>query len=119
MTDQLTLGLDDRHAGQAANLAAGTKGYRDDTERVKVALDTLIRSGTTFTAHTVYTIVQLDGGGAGFDKNLISSRIGRAAQDGVIVHTGQWVNSPRRCRHASKIKEWRGNKTRIPDQRDS
>lgn len=106
MTDQLELALADRHAGQAASLAAGRKPYRDDSERVEVALDLLIASGAQFTADDVHRVIEFDQTGAPYDRNLVSSALGHAAKGGRIVREATRVSSAR-SRHASRNGVWR------------
>jgi hypothetical protein len=108
MSDQLALALDDRHAGQDANLAAGTKPHRDDRKRVEVALGALARSGATFTADDVHKRIQKDSPEL-YDANIVSSAMGIWAKDGRIVEVyGPPVTSSRRSRHASRNRRWCG-----------
>jgi hypothetical protein len=81
---QLALALDDRHAGQAANLTAGTKTHRDDTARVTAALNALIHSGQPFNASDVHKLVEADDLGP-YDRNLVSSQMGTLAHKNEIV----------------------------------
>lgn len=114
MTDQLELAFADRHAGQAANLAAGQKPYRDDSERVEVALDLLIASGAQFTADDVHRVIEFDQSGAPYDRNLVSSALGHAAKNGLIVREATRVSSAR-SRHASRNGVWRRAPRATPD----
>ncbi|MFJ8815465.1 hypothetical protein [Amycolatopsis thermoflava] len=104
--DQLALALADRHAGQAANLAAGRKSYRDDRHRVETAVATLARSGAMFTADDVHRLVAHDAHGATYDPNLVSSVLGVWAQQKRIVRVADSV-SARRSRRASRNSVWR------------
>ncbi|PXY20349.1 hypothetical protein [Prauserella endophytica] len=115
-SDQLSLGLGERHAGQAANLAAGQKGYRDDRHRVETAVATLARSGAEFTADDVHRLVQHDGG-TGYDRNLVSSVLGIWAKEGRIKRIAYAVSTSK-SRHASKNGVWRGARHgQIPEAR--
>lgn len=111
---QLQLALADRHAGQDANLAAGESGYRDDRGRVELAVSTLARSGTAFTADDVHRLVAHDDPAA-YDRNLVSSVIGVWAQTARIVEDRSLrpVASANRSRRASRNRWWRG--ARIAD----
>lgn len=113
MSSQLELGLTDRHAGQQANLAAGTTGYRDDRHRVEVAVATLARSGAEFTADSVHKLVKHDGG-EDYDGNLVSSVLGIWAKDGRIARQSYAV-STRRSRHASRNTVWLGTRASWDD----
>lgn len=106
MTDQLTLGLAERHAGQNANLAAGQKGYRDDRHRVETAVATLARSGALFTADDIHRLVKHDGG-ADYDRNLVSSVLGIWAKNNRIRRVAYAVSAAR-SRHASRNGVWKG-----------
>lgn len=114
MTDQLALGLAERHAGQQASLAAGTKPYRDDRHRVEVAVATLSRSGKEFTADSVHKLVKHDGIGDEYDGNLVSSVLGIWAKDGRIARQAYAV-STRRSRHASRNTVWLGTRAAWED----
>ncbi|AUI56755.1 hypothetical protein [Amycolatopsis sp. BJA-103] len=114
MTNQLELALTDRHAGQAANLAAGRKPYRDDSERVETALQLLIASGAEFTADDVHRVIEFDQSGAKYDRNLVSSAIGHAAKNGDIVREDTRVSASR-SRHASRNGVWRRAPRATPD----
>lgn len=111
MTDQLSLALADRHAGQAANLAAGTKVHRDDRARVELAVATLARSGAVFTADHVHRLVA-DEDMNPYDRNLVSSVLGTWSRDGRIIEdlSRRAVPSANRSRKGSRNKWWRGNK---------
>lgn len=110
MTDQLMLALADRRAGQEANLAAGITGHRDDTARVERAIAELVRRGEPFTSNDVHGIVGNDGGGP-YDRNIVSSKMGTLARQGVIVH--DWTRRPepakQRARKGSRNPYWVGN----------
>lgn len=106
MTDQLEL-YAARHSGQARNLAAGTKPYRDDRHRVEVAVNTLAKSGAMFTADDVHRLVKHDNDGADYDRNLVSSVLGVWAQARRIVRIAYAVSTSK-TRHASKNGVWRG-----------
>lgn len=108
MTDQLELdGLNARHQGQDANLAAGTKPYRDDRHRVEVAVATYARSGALFTADDVHKAIAHDGIEAGYDRNLVSSVLGVWSKDGRIRQIARSVSTSR-TRHASRNAVWVG-----------
>jgi hypothetical protein len=105
MTDQLALALADRHAGQAANLAAGTAVHRDDRGRVETAVAVLARSGQPFTADDVHR--RLD---EPYDRNLVSSVLGVWAQRGHLREAElRAVPSQSRSRRGSRIRWWVGN----------
>ncbi|WP_439377448.1 hypothetical protein [Amycolatopsis lexingtonensis] len=106
MTEQLEIGFAARHAGQAANLAAGAKPYRDDRGRVEYAVRTLANSRAAFTADDVHRLVQYDGSNAPYDRNLVSSVLGTWAQARRILREDTRVSqSP--SRHASRNGVWR------------
>ena len=104
MTDQLALALADRHAGQDANLAAGTAVHRDDRGRVETAVAVLARAGQPFTADDVHA--RLD---EPYDRNLVSSVIGVWAQRGHI-HEAEMRSVPSlsRSRRGSRNRWWVG-----------
>lgn len=108
-TEQLELALGARHAGQFANLAAGAKPHRDDRARVELAVATLARSGSIFTADDVHRLVKHDANGAAYDPNLVSSVLGIWAKDGRIQRQGNTA-SARQSRHASRNGIWRGKR---------
>ncbi|HEU5475670.1 MAG TPA: hypothetical protein VFV67_33945 [Actinophytocola sp.] len=113
-SDQLALAFEDRHAGQAANLAAGTSVLRDDRGRVETAVAELARFGTPFTADHVHNALH---GGDPYDPNLVSSVMGVWAQDGRIVeHDSRPTASERRTRRASRNRWWVGG-ANIPEAR--
>jgi hypothetical protein len=106
MTEQLEIGFAARHAGQAANLAAGTKPHRDDRGRVEYAVRRLVDSKALFTADDVHQFVRLDGFSADYDRNLVSSVLGVWAQARRIERVDTRVSkSP--SRHASRNGVWR------------
>lgn len=107
MSDQLELGLADRHTGQQANLAAGTKPYRDDRHRVETAVATLTRSGARFSADDVHQLVKHDGAGE-YDHNLVSSVLGVWAKHGRIRRIAH-TRSAARSRRASRNSVWQRN----------
>jgi hypothetical protein len=111
--EQLTLALADRHAGQDANLAAGTTGYRDDRGRVERAVATLARSGAAFTADTVHRLVLQDDE-TPYCRNLVSSVLGTWARDGRIREDRSLapVASANRSRRASRNRWWLGGPLR-------
>lgn len=113
MTTQLELALTDRRAGQDANLAAGKAGHRDDTARVEAAIAGLARSGRTFTSNDVHAALARDGGGD-YNRNLVSSRMGILAADGVIIRAWDIRPEPahQRTRKGSRNPWWRGNNAR-------
>ena len=113
MTEHLDLAFADRHAGQDATLAAGTKVHRDDRARVETAVAELARYGLPFTADTVHTALT----GDPYDPNLVSSVMGVWAQDGRITeHHQRPTPSNRRTRRASRNRWWIGG-TNIPAAR--
>lgn len=114
MSDQLALALADRHAGQAANLAAATTVHRDDRTRVEEALAAEARTGAPFTADHVH---QRLGNDPPYDRNIVSSVMGVWAQRGDIVEDDRLrpVASNHRSRRASRNRWWRGNN--IPEAR--
>lgn len=107
MSDTLDLALDDRAAGQAANLAAGTSGHRDDRARVETAVAALALLGDAFTADDVHDALR---GGDPYDRNLVSSVLGCWARDGRIREdtARRPVASCHRARHASRNRWWVG-----------
>lgn len=112
-SDQLQLALADRHAGQAANLAAGTTVLRDDRGRVEQAVSILARSGAAFTADTVHRLV-LQEDPTPYNRNLASSVLGTWARDGRIVEDRSLapVASANRSRRASRNRWWIGGPNR-------
>lgn len=109
MTEQLSLALADRHAGQAANLAAGQKPHRDDRERVEQAVAALAQSRRPFNADLVHERIRKASSDP-YDANLVSSVLGVWAQSGRIVEDRSEppVASCRRSRRASRNRWWRG-----------
>lgn len=110
--EQLTLALADRHAGQDANLAAGTTVLRDDRGRVERAVSVLTRSGAAFCADTVHRLVLQDDS-APYCRNLVSSVLGTWARDGRIVEDRSLapIASANRSRRASRNRWWLGRRT--------
>jgi hypothetical protein len=106
---QLQLAYTDRHAGQDACLAAGETGYRNDRERVELAVSTLARSGTAFTADDVHRLVEHDDP-MPYCRNLVSSVLGQWARNARILEdrSRQPVASASRSRRASRNRWWRG-----------
>lgn len=110
MADQLALALADRHAGQNANLAAGTVGHREHRDLVEYAVATLARSGTQFTADNVHALIRHElGADTPYDHNLVSSVMGVWAQQGRIREEPlRATASQQRSRRASRNRWWRG-----------
>jgi len=108
-THQLQLALADRHAGQEANLAAGSTVHRDDRGRAEQAVATLARSGAAFTADTVHRLI-LQNDPAPYCRNLVSSVLGTWARDARIVEDRSLapVASANRSRRASRNRWWLG-----------
>lgn len=108
---QLELAYADRHAGQNANLAAGTKTHRDDRSVVETAVAVCARSGAAFTADTVHKLVATERPN-GYDRNLVSSVMGTWAQSHRILRDLQpgLATSASRSRKGSKNSWWRGNR---------
>lgn len=100
--NQLTLGLADRHAGQAAALAAATDPQSDYRHRVEAALAECIRSKREFTADDIRRRI---GDCPDERVNVLPSAIGRAAREGLIVDAGEY-RSPRRSRHGNRNRVW-------------
>lgn len=113
MADQLALAYEDRHAGQDANLAAATTGHRDDRARVEEALAAEVRTGAPFTADHIHQRM----GEQPYDRNLVSSVMGRWAQDGRIREYRDLAATPsaHRSRRGSRNRYWTG--TNIPEAR--
>ncbi|SER95886.1 hypothetical protein SAMN05216188_11888 [Lentzea xinjiangensis] len=111
MTDQTTLELAyaDRRAGQAANLAAGTTGHRDDRTVIEIAVAVCARNNRPFTADDVHQLVRHERPD-GYDRNLVSSVMGTWAQAGRIVRELEAGLSPsrNRSRKGSRNSYWRG-----------
>ncbi|GAB2964187.1 hypothetical protein [Saccharothrix stipae] len=118
MPDQPTLDLAyaDRHAGQEANLAAGSAGHRDHRDIVELAVALLAKNrARSFTADDVHKLVAhtlADG----YDRNLVSSVMGRWAADGRITRdtTAGLVPSCNRSRKGSRNSWWRGGTRTAP-----
>jgi hypothetical protein len=115
MSDQLALAYEDRHTGQAANLAAATTVHRDDRARVEHAVAELARAGQPFTADTVHARL---GTAEPYDRNLVSSVLGVWAQQGRIVEDRDQrpTASKARTRHASRNRWWTGG-ANVPEAR--
>jgi hypothetical protein len=112
--EQLALGLDDRHAGQAANLAAAHTGHRNHRLRVDQAITELAAAGEPFTADTVHNRLGTE---LPYDRNLVSSLIGVWAQrHRIIEHPRPPVPSTHRSRHHSRNRWWIGADN-IPEAR--
>ncbi|GLW91813.1 hypothetical protein [Actinokineospora globicatena] len=106
--DQLRLALDDRHRGQAANLAAGQTSHRDDRSAVELALATCIRNHRPFNADDVHALV-LHELKRPYNRNLVSSAMGVAAQHGYIREEPRPATpSANRTRKGSRNRHWRG-----------
>jgi hypothetical protein len=104
----LALAYADRHDGQAANIAANLTGHRDHRTIVGTALDILARNPKPFTADDIHRLVahELPDG---YDRNLVSSVMGVAAQHGHIVEADRRpVPSRNRSRRASRNRWWLG-----------
>lgn len=109
MDDQVALAYDDRHRGQDATLSAGKKSYRDDTDRVEVAIATLARSGVTFNADSVHKeVLRVDP--TPYNRNLVSARMGKWTQHGWLEEdfSRRPVPSANRSRKGSRNRWWRG-----------
>lgn len=106
VTADIAAGLAARHEGQAANIAADESVIRMHGRFIREALRFWIEAGVPFDADSVReTAEQLaDQCGHHFDPspNLLPSLMGGAASSGRIRHTGDWVNSSRPERNASK-----------------
>lgn len=113
VADQLALALADRHAGQTANLAAGTKVHADHRADIERAVAHLARRGTPFTADHVHEILF-----QGYDRNLVSSVMGCWARDGRIREDTDHrpVPSAARSRRYSRNRWWIGGPN-IPEAR--
>lgn len=99
---QLALGYADRHAGQAAALAAATACHRDYRHRCETALAVLVEAGRPFTADDVRIAAgEIDQAG----PNVLPSVIGVAAARRVIVPIREY-RSARRSRRASRNRVW-------------
>jgi hypothetical protein len=115
VADQLALALSARHAGQQANLAAGTAVHRDDRTRVETAVAELARTGTPFTADHVHNALGTE---PPYDRNLVSSVLGVWAQRGDIIEHRDLapIASRSRSRHASRNRWWTGG-AQVPEAR--
>lgn len=109
--EQLVLAYADRHAGQQANLAAGTTGHRDDRTVIEVAVAVCARNGVPFTADTVHRLVEHERPD-GYNRNLVSSVMGTwAAQTRIVRDLDAGLCASRnRSRKGSKNSWWRGNR---------
>ncbi len=108
---QLELAYADRHAGQEANLAAGTKAHRGDRLVVEIAVALCARNSRPFTADDVHQLVRHERPD-GYDRNLVSSVMGTWAARRRIVrdHQAGLCTSRNRSRKGSKNSWWRGNR---------
>lgn len=119
MSDQIELGLAERHAGQNANLAAGSTVHRSDRNRVEVAVARYAKQGAMFTADDIHQAVAQDGGPLEYDRNLVSSVLGVWSKDGRIIRQPAYAVSVRKSRHASRNAIWRGQPhTAVPEPRE-
>lgn len=119
MPDQPTLDLAyaDRRAGQDANLAAGSAGHRDHRDIVETAVALLVMNRQrSFTADDVHKLVRHTLGDIPYDRNLVSSVMGRWAADGRITrdHHAGLVPSCNRSRKGSRNSWWRGGTRTAP-----
>jgi hypothetical protein len=117
--DQPTLDLAyaDRRAGQEANLAAGDAGHRDHRTIVEMAVAILAKNRQkSFTADDVHKVIAHALGGAPYDRNLVSSVMGRWAADQRIVRDNQRGLTPsgHRARKGSRNSWWRGSSRAAP-----
>lgn len=118
--DQLALAYTDRHAGQQANLAAGTKGHSDDRTVVEIAVALCARNSRPFNADDVHQLVKHERPD-GYDRNLVSSVMGTWAARHRIVRDVEAGLSPsrNRSRKGSKNSWWRGNRQHDANQEAS
>jgi hypothetical protein len=110
MADQLELAYGDRHAGQEANLAAGTTGHRDHRTIVEVAIAVCARNHRPFTADDVHHLVAHEIPG-GYDRNLVSSVMGQWAAQHRILRQPGLTPSTNRARKGSRNGWWLGNRS--------
>lgn len=102
----MTAGMDLRHEGQAANLAADTAALRGYGELVRGFIERMPR-GFEFSADDVRRALdQLHRGVEPHHPNVMPSVFGTLASAGVIVRVGE-VNAARRTRHGSRNAVWR------------
>jgi hypothetical protein len=114
VSDQLELAYADRHAGQAANLAAGTTAHRDHRTIVETAVSVCARNHRPFTADDVHRLVQ-HAIPNGYNHNLVSSVMGIWASSHRILRQPILVNSAVRARKGSKNGLWLGNRSVLAD----
>lgn len=119
MPDQPTLDLAyaDRHAGQEANLAAGSAGHRDHRDIVETAVALLCKNRQrSFTADDVHKLVRHTLGGIPYDRNLVSSVMGIWARDQRIRRDTNAGLTPsgHRKRRGSRNAWWRGSSRTAP-----
>lgn len=103
MADQLTLNFDDRHAGQAANLAAAVAVNRAYRAAAEAVLAELVREGRPFTAEDVREAVPHEV--EPHSPNVLPSVLGTWAARRLIVPCGEY-RSHRRSRRASRNRVW-------------
>lgn len=97
----MSAGMDLRHDGIEANLAADTAAHRGYGELVRDVIERMPR-GRRFSADDVRGAVE----GTPHHPNVLPSVFGSLASAGVIVRVGE-VNAARRSRHGSRNAVWR------------
>lgn len=99
----MTAGLDLRHEGIEANLAADAAGHRGFGPFVRAVIESLPR-GAEFSADDVRGFVEPFA--EPHHPNVLPSVFGTLAAAGAIVRVGE-VNAARRTRHGSRNAVWR------------
>ena len=105
MADQLALGFADRHAGQAANLAAATAVHRRYRDAAEAVLAELVADGRPFTVDDIRRRIPDDI--EPHHPNVLPSLLGIWAERRLIVPCGEY-RSRRRPRRASRNRVWIG-----------
>ena len=105
MADQLALGFADRHAGQAANLAAATAVHRRYRQAAEVVLAELVADGRPLTVDDIRRRIPDDI--EPHHPNVLPSLLGIWAERRLIVPFGEY-RSRRRPRRASRNRVWIG-----------
>ena len=100
----MSTGLDLRHEGITANLAADVAPHRGYGELVREVIEDMQR-GREFSADDIRGLLPLDAPQP-HHPNVLPSVFGALASAGVIVRVGE-VNAARRTRHGSRNAVWR------------
>jgi hypothetical protein len=108
--NQLTLALERRHEGQDANLAAAVKPHMDLRSRVESIVAILAKDGVPFNADKIHGQLKKEIGEV-YDRNVVSSVMGKWAQAGRIIRVPEKGITPSKepTRNGSRNSWWIGS----------